>query len=460
MIIIVGGGISGLAAAFELTRRGVPFQVFEASERAGGLIRTERSGGFTIDAGADSMLATKASARSLCEDLALGPKLQTMCEPRTAYVLARSRLFALPSPSVLGLPLTLGAAARFDLLPMRARLRVALERLVPAAPPSSQADESVASLFRRRFGPTTVGLVAQPLLGGIHAGDVEELSVTSLFPALADAERSAGSILRGLSRRPALPGGMFFSLHEGMETLPAAIVRALPSDAMRYGAAVRAMTADRAEWRIDTDTGGGRAAAVVLAAPVHVTARLLQTVDAEAAALCAGIRHTSTVSVALGWPRQAVAHPLRGSGFVVAPVRSRFRVTACSWVSSKWEGRAPAGHALLRAFIGGAHDPAAIDLPDEDLVGIATEDLSRVLRISGAPQLARVYRWRDASPQLVVGHAARIRRVEDRLKHHAGMFVTGRGFRAVGIPDCVADARRAAVSAAHFVISLRRSHRA
>jgi oxygen-dependent protoporphyrinogen oxidase len=453
MIIIVGAGISGLAAAFELRRRRVPFQVLEASDRAGGLIRTEHLGGYTIDAGADSMLAAKPAARALCGELALEPSIQNMSEPRTAYVLARDRLFPLPSPSVLGLPLTFRAASRFTLLPMRARMRVLLERFVPPAP---AADESVASLFRRRFGAATVGLVAQPLLGGIHAGDVEELSATTLFPTLGEAERSAGSILRGLGNRHPPSSGAFFSLVEGMETLPAAIVRALPAEAVRYGAAVRAIASDRGEWRVDTEGGGHRAAAVLLACPMHVSARLLQAVDADAGRLCAAIGHTSTACVALGWPRAAVHHPLHGSGFVVSPVGSRFRVTACTWVSSKWEGRAPPGHVLLRAFIGGARDRAAVDLPDEDLVSIACEDLSRALRISGPPEIVRVYRWRDASPQLVVGHDRRIRSVEDRLSAHAGLFMTGRGFRAVGIPDCVADARRAAGVAADFVT---RSHR-
>ena len=253
---------------------------------------------------------------------------------------------------------------------------------------------------------------------------------------------------------------MFLSLRGGMETLPRTLAGALPADAVQCGAPVRTLTASGGEWRVDAGAAGGSAPAVVLAAPVHVTARLLETVDAEAATLCAGIRHASTVSVALGWLRTAVTHPLRGSGFVVARGGSRFRVTACSWVSSKWEGRVPAGHVLLRAFIGGIHDSAAIELADDALVDIATGDLSRLLGIRGTPQIARVYRWPDASPQLVVGHEARVARVEHRLGPHGGLFVTGRGYRAVGIPDCVADARRAAAAAAEYVTSLRRSHRA
>lgn len=450
MIIIVGAGISGLAAAFELTERRMPFRILEASPRPGGLIQTERCGGFTIDAGADSMLATKPAARALCGEVGLAAELQTMRQPRTAYVAAWNRLFALPAPSVLGLPITAGAAARFDLLPFHARLRLLFERFVPPGPP---ADESIASFFRRRFGAATVALVAQPLLGGIHAGDVEHLSARSLVPHLVEAEETAGSVLRGLTRRVSPPEGMFISLAGGMGTLPEALVKALPAGSIRYRSEVRSVSAESGRWRVDADDGSEYAMAVVFAAPVNATGRLLGGIDSQAATLCAQVPHASTVSVALAWPRDAIAHPLSGSGFVVARDTGELRVTACTWVSSKWEGRAPSGYALLRAFIGGVADPAAVDLPDEDLIAIAVRDLQRVLGVNGPPELTRVYRWRDASPQLNVGHEARVRRIAGQIERHAGLFITGRGFRAVGIPDCISDARSAAAAAADYVSS-------
>ena len=450
MIAIIGAGISGLAAAHELARRGVAFTVLESSARPGGLILTEQHEGFTIDAGADSMLASKPAARTLCEEVGLTPRLQTMSEPRSAYVLAGERLFPLPAPSVLGLPLTAAAAARFTLLPPHARLRVIMERFVPAG---TGADESIASFFGRRFGRSTVELVAQPLLGGIHAGDARVLSTKSLFPNLLDAE-AAGGVLRTLRHRSSPEGGAFNGLAGGMDTLPAAIVRSLPRDSVRYGSDVRTLTRAQDGWLVDAASGPTRAAAVIVAAPMPAAARLLTTVAPEAASLCAAIPHASSVSVALAWPRGAIAHPLRGSGFVVARAPAGFRVTACTWISSKWEGRAPAGHALLRAFVGGARDPDAIDLPDGDLLAIATRDLGRVLGIRTPPEFARVYRWRDASPQLTVGHDARVRRIGELLAHYQGLFVTGRGLRAVGIPDCISDARSTAAAAADSLRSL------
>ena len=446
MIAIIGGGISGLAAAYELAKCGVTFQLFEASARAGGLIHTEQQDGFVIDAGPDSMLSTKPAARVLCEAVGLESSLLQMIEPRTAYVLDRNQLYPLPSPSVLGIPLTRSAALRFRLLPIHSRLRVLLEPYVRSG---LGDDESIASFFTRRFGAATVDRVAQPLLGGIHAGDVERLSVQSLFPALQEAE-SRGGLLRDLGRRSPTPGGLFNSLVGGMATLPAAIVRSLPPGTIQLGTEVHAIAASSDGWRLDTPSGTCHAASVVLATPLQATARLLTTVDRDASRLCSEVPHASSVSIALAWPWDEVAHPLRGSGFVVA--RDTRRITASTWVSSKWPGRSPEGYTLLRAFIGGARDPGAIDLSNDELVGIARRDLGSVLGIRTEPRVARVYRWPDASPQLTVGHAERVRHVERQLDAHQGLFVTGRGIRAVGIPDCVADARQVAALAAQYVM--------
>ena len=210
MIAIVGGGISGLSAAYELSRRGIPFRLFEASDRLGGLIRTDRVDGFTIEAGADSMLAQKRAAIELCIELGLEPQLISTRMPRTAFVLRDGRLFPLPSPSMLGIPATLRGLLQFDLLPLGARARLAVEPLVPRRVP---ANESIGHFYARRFGRATVDLIAQPLLGGIHSGDVNTLSLRELMPRLLEAEAS-GSVLQWVRRvaRTTDPGGAFRSL--------------------------------------------------------------------------------------------------------------------------------------------------------------------------------------------------------------------------------------------------------
>jgi oxygen-dependent protoporphyrinogen oxidase len=447
-ILIVGGGITGLAAAYELAARGVEFLLLEASDRLGGLIRTEKADGFTIEAGPDSVLAQKPAALQLCDELGLGPRLITSKVPRDAFVLSRGKLHPLPSPSILGLPLTWRGILQYDLLSPLARLRMAAEPLVRRSR-NAEEDESVASFFARRFGRATVPLIAAPLLGGIHAGRVDALSIRSVFPKLSEAERTRGSVLRAFRRmgtRPS-PQGAFRSLSSGMSELVTAIGRRLPPGSVRLSSGAATLRKTEDGWSVGTAQGDVRARAVILAAPAFAAARLLAGIDADASALCAATTYASSASIALAYRREQVAHPLAGSGFVVARTDESSRVTACTWVSSKWEGRAPEGCVLLRAFAGGASDPQAVDLSDEGLTETAIRELTPVLGLTGAPVLARVYRWRDAGAQHNVGQIARVAQLEERLARHPGLLVAGSGFRSLGIPDCIADGRAAAAAA-------------
>jgi oxygen-dependent protoporphyrinogen oxidase len=449
VVIIIGGGITGLAAAFELTQRGVPFALLEASGRPGGLIVTEHVDGWVIDGGPDSMLAQKPAAIDLCRDVGLSRRLISTTPPRTAFVLKDHRLYPLPSPSILGIPTTAAGLARYHLLPGSARARMALEPLVPRR---AFADESVAAFFRRRFGGTTVGLIAEPLLGGIHAGDVERLSMRSLFPRLVEAERKPGRVLMNLRGRAGHDSdGAFRSLRGGMGELVHALAAALPPGAMQLHSPAAAIRRTGAGWKVSHAGGGTDAAAVILAAPSHAVASLIAPVDAGAAQLCREVPYVSTASVALGWSRSDIPHTLSGSGFVVARRYCALRITACTWVSAKWEGRAPPGYALIRAFLGGFHDPAAAELTDDELIQTAAGDVSSVLGIRAAPLLARIFRWRNAGAQHNVGHRARIAGLLSRLRAHPGLFVAGSGFESIGIPDCVAHGRRAAAAAADYV---------
>ena len=454
-VIIVGAGITGLAAAYELSLRRVPFTVLEASPRAGGLILTEHVDGFTIEAGPDSVLAQKPAAIALCEELGLGPRLISTNMPRTAYVLKRGTLYPLPFPAILGIPITLKGAVCYDLLSWGARLRLAIEPLIPRGHPNTAVDdedESVAGFFRRRFGPATVDLIAEPLLGGIHAGDIESLSVQSLFPRFAEAEARHGSVIRAFrGTRARDSAGLFRSLSSGMGELVTALERRLPAGAVRYNAAVRALRANSGRWEVESADGLVGGDAVILAAPAHAAARLLALLDGRSASLCATVPYASTASVTLAWRRDAVRHPLAGSGFVVARKHNAMRITACTWVSSKWPGRAPTGFALLRAFVGGVADPGAVDMSHDQIIDCVTRDLGGILGIDTPPALARVHRWRDAGAQHTVGHIARVTEIETRLlTNHPGIFVAGSGFRSLGLPDCIADGRDAAAAAAQY----------
>jgi oxygen-dependent protoporphyrinogen oxidase len=451
-VAIIGGGISGLAAAYELQQRGIPFTLLEASPRLGGLIKTEYLDGFIIEAGPESVLAQKPAALRLCEELGLGPRIISSQPPRTAFIQSGARLVPIPSSSVLGIPLTWRALLTYDLLPPLARARLALEPLMPRARDHSN-DESVASFFRRRFGRATVPLIAAPLLGGIHAGRVEALSVRSIFPKFVEAEMTRGSVLRAFRSRRAGSGadGAFRSLTSGMGELVSAIGRRLPPGRVRLASGAASLSRTHGGWRIGTPQGALDVRCVILAAPAFAAARLLASLDQEASALCAGVQYASSAGLTLAYRREQVSHPLRGSGFVVSRKGTAGRVTACTWVSSKWSGRAPEGTVLLRAFVGGASDPSAVDLSDDEMTEVVTRELSPLLGLTGPPVLTRVHRWRDASAQHNVGHLARIARLEQRLTNHPGLLLAGSGFRAVGIPDCVSDGRAAAIAAAERV---------
>jgi len=317
-------------------------------------------------------------------------------------------------------------------------------------PGTAPEDESVASFYRRHFGPATVSRIAEPLLGGIHAGDVEKLSIKTVAPRLV-AAAAEGRLFEAPAARPGAGDGLFKALRGGMGELVSAIESRLPEGSVRVRTGAQAVSFAAPVWQVTTTAGAFAARAVILAAPAHAAARLLAATDAPLAALCSEVPYVSTVSVALAWPRASVDHPLAGSGFVVARQHSELRISACTWVSSKWPDRAQPGMVLLRAFLGGASDGDAIDLADAALVDIATRDISSVLRISDAPHLVRVQRWPRAGAQHNVGHAARLARVDERLETLPGLFVAGSGFHAIGVPDCVADGRAAAARAAAFV---------
>jgi protoporphyrinogen/coproporphyrinogen III oxidase len=267
------------------------------------------------------------------------------------------------------------------------------------------------------------------------------------------AEAEAGSVLRAFRDRAQPPSGdgAFRSLRGGMGDLVKALLDRLPDGSMWTASPVTNVTRSAAQWTVATPANTFTAAAVIVAAPAHAAARCLTTLSPRLASLCAEVPYVSTASVALAWPRAQVPHPLSGTGFVVARQHSALRIVACSWVTSKWAGRAPDEMVLLRAFIGGATDPDAVALPDAALIELATADLAAVLGMTTAPVLARVHRWVAAGAQHNVGHAERMERIDRLVADEPGLFVAGSGFRSIGVPDCIAEGRRAAGAAADYV---------
>jgi oxygen-dependent protoporphyrinogen oxidase len=460
--VVVGGGISGLTAAYDLTRAGKRVCLVEQRPRLGGWIHTEHTDGLTIEAGPDALLMQKPAAGQLCEELGL-PLVPTR-RPRTAYVLRDGRLIPLPSESVLGIPIAWRSIIAAAMLSPAGRARLALDFLQPSPPrhdadeDETDDDESVGAFVRRRFGAEAVRYIAQPLLGGIHVGDVERLSLRALFPALAAADRQPDSVLRTLAaRRQATAGdpeGVFRSIPNGLSDLVDALRRHLRQDAIRTGAGVTRIEPGDEAVSFDVHLSSGevlRGRAIVLALPAFAIAELAAPHDPVVADLCRGITYASSASITLAYRRGSVERPLIGSGFVVPRGERATRLLAVSFITSKWDGRAPDDVVMLRAFAGGVLDADLLERDDEDLVDLTHENLAPLLGLRERPFLTRVYRLWRASPQYEPGHQARVAEIERRLADHPGIYFTGSAFRGVGIPDNVADARRTAAEVVRWL---------
>jgi oxygen-dependent protoporphyrinogen oxidase len=446
VIAIIGGGIAGLAAAYELHRQGVPFVVLERADRVGGVIRTEQVEGFTIDAGPDALLGLKPAGLALCRELGLGDRLFPTRKPRTAFIVRNQTLHPIPEASVIGIPRSLDALARSGLFSLAGKVRMAADLVIP--PKRDAADESIASFMGRRFGREAVRYLAEPLLAGIHAGDVDRLSMQALFPRFVEAEQKHGSLLRAfrVAPEPRSADGVFFSLPGGLSELVASLVSTLPPASIRTSDAIIRLTPGP-PFTIESAHGRRIAAdAVIVATPAYVAGDLFDPLDPSLADLCRGIRYGSSATVALGYEPSQLPR-LDGSGFVVPRVEAR-TLMAATFVSSKWPRRAPGDRVLLRGFVGGERDPNALDRTDEQLRTAVHEELGARLGITGQPVLSRVYRWVRANPQYEVGHLDRVGAIDRKLRAFQGLHVTGSGFRSLGIADCVADGRGVASAAA------------
>ncbi|MBA2565017.1 MAG: protoporphyrinogen oxidase [Gemmatimonadetes bacterium] len=467
-VAVIGGGITGLAAAWRLAQRGIQFTLFEKGPACGGVIRTEYVGGFLLEAGPDSWLARKPWARELCDRLALGDEvIPTNAANRGSFILFRGRLHELPEGLTSLVPTRLAPLLQTSLLSARGKARLLLEPLLPRRP--AAGDESLAGFFRRRLGAEASRRLVEPLVRGIYGGDPATLSLSATFPRLPEIEARHGSLIRGLRReergtrstkeRPPPPA--FLSLRHGLGSLADRLLESLPEGSVRPLCGVRRVRRTRSgsfELGLESATverdETARFDALVVATPACAAGALLSELDPPLSSLLAGIRAGSSFTVALGFRAGDVRHPLRGHGFVV-PEEEPGPLLACSWSSSKFPCRAPPGHVLLRAFVA---RPDAFDQdgdPDDDLDGNRAEAvlcaLSPILGFRAAPVLVRVHRWTRALPRYAVGHVEHVERIQRRAREVPGLFLAGASYRGVGVPDCVRDGEAAAEAAAEHV---------
>jgi oxygen-dependent protoporphyrinogen oxidase len=436
-IAIVGGGVAGLACALALRERGHEPIVLEREARAGGKVGTDAMGGWLVERGPAGVLDNAPATQALYTELGLQPVVSDDAA-RRRYIARKGRLRELPeSPPKILLSRTLTLGEKW---------RIFREPKAPPAP--KDVDETLEAFARRRLGPSLAASFVEPIASGVFAGDYARLSVASAFPKVVELERAHGSLIRAMiaierarraEGRPRAPARLT-TLPGGMGALPAALARAL-AGALHTGVEVNALERSGEGWRVQTASGPFEVDRVVLALPADEAARLCRPIDAAIADAFAAIPLAGIAAVSLGWARADVAHPLAGFGFLV-PRKEQVRLLGAIWMSSTFPAahQVPEGHVLLRCLIGGATDPAALALSDEELIAIAREGLRGLVGIEAPPRFRHVVRWPRGIAQYEVGHAGRVALIETRAQP-LGLYATGASLRGVGVNDVIREAR-------------------
>jgi len=463
--VIVGAGVSGLAAAASLERSlppGSEITVLESEGRVGGNIETVHHAGYTFDGGPDSWVVTKPHAHALAKRLGIESDLiGTNPDTRKVYIAHEGRLHSMPEGLVLGVPTEIGPMLRTDLFSWDQKLRMGLDLFTPRKAFGPNDDESIAAFVSRRLGEDVADRLVGPLLSGIFAGDADELSIRASFPQFVDAEAKYGSLILAMraqmkERQRSRPEGsaspsMFTTMKGGLSDFIAALLHSLRCAKVKLHQRVLAVRAaagsERAQGRyvVQTESAALPADAVLITTPLYATSRMLDTVAPGVARQLSAFRYASTATLFLGYRDTDVPRPLDATGFIV-PRSSGSPLLASTWVSSKWENRAPSGRALLRVFFGGARGAAWAQADDAELLRAARRELATFMGIEAAPETHRVFRYIDRSPQPYVGHLGRVAKLRAALLEHPGLFVVANGLDGAGIPDCIKHAESSAES--------------
>jgi oxygen-dependent protoporphyrinogen oxidase len=461
-VVVVGGGISGLAAAWELSGGAIPspdtpsIVVMEASDRLGGVLRTAEFGGRLVDVGPDGFLSRRPEAVDLCRELDLGDDLVPIAG-RGAGVWARGQLRMLPDGLALGIPTRFWPPARSGILGLRGQLGLALDTLAPRPDRRGPiGDRSIGPLVARKLGQRVVDVLVDPLIGGIHAGSVDDMSTAATYPPLLAAAQRRGSLMRALRAEVPTPSPdappLFFALGDGMAALAHRLderLRQRGAD-IRRSSPVEQLVRVGSRWEVRAGGVATEADAVLLALPAAAAGRLLADHDDEAAALLDGIDSSSVALVTFRFPADALAAPLRGTGYLVPRHGRRGRhaedwaVTACTYLDQKWPHLAREGEVLLRASLGRKDDARFAEWSDTEVSEQAWGELGAHMGLSGHPSEAMVVRYPDAFPQYRVHHLLRTAGIEAAVARLGGLAVAGAAYRGVGIPACIASGRAAA----------------
>jgi len=452
-IAIVGGGISGLAAAFALEERrrdgeSLEYAVYESGPRFGGVLATEQVDGCLVEAGPDSFLTEKPWAADLCRRLGIEDQLiGSNDRHRKTYILVKGKLTPLPDGLMFMVPTRLAPALLSTLFSPATKFRMIREWRF--APRGSRSDESVAALVERHYGAEMVERLADPLLSGVYGGEAAQLSVRAVLPRFLEMESKYGSLGRGMlaahknqnAAQPAPP--IFTSLKGGMQQLVEALVEGLPDGILRANSPVQAVQKQGRGWVVSAGYASDEFDSVIVATSATAAVPLFEITCAALAFELKAIPYSSSMTVALGFDQDVRAALPPGFGFLV-PHSEGKRLLAATFVHNKFPHRAPEDRALIRCFLGGTRDEQVLQIADDEILNIVREELRQILGLNAEPLFTRIYRWKGAMAQYVVGHLERLQRIDGLLKQWPGLVLAGNAYRGIGVPDCVRSGEAAA----------------
>lgn len=461
-IIVIGGGITGLSTAFYVKKlfaeqgKEVELTLLEKCSSLGGRINTLEKDGFVIEKGPDSFLARKLPIIELSRDLGIEDRLVGMGKKsKKTYILNHGRLHPMPKGLVLGVPTDITAFMETGLISPDGKTRVLEDLSLPGR--EEEGDESVGDFLQRRFGPEIVESIAEPLLAGIYAANLHQLSLQSTFPQFIQAEQKFGSVIQGMqesaknTQRPeglpaAAEGSAFLTFDKGLKTMVEALQEALLGIHIRNGETAERIerTAKGSKVRLKSGTVL-EADSVILTLPTYALCSLLP--DLPALSRLCEMKYVSVANVVMAFDRKDLESEFDGSGFLVPHKEGRF-ITACTWTSTKWEHTAPEGKVLLRCYVGRAGEQDWVELTDEEIVAKVREDARELMGLTAEPLFSEITRLYNSMPQYPVGHLEHIRAAREELvEKFPGVFITGAGFEGVGLPDCIRQGKDTAAEA-------------
>ncbi|WLR51491.1 protoporphyrinogen oxidase [Bacillus tianshenii] len=449
-VVIIGGGVTGLTAAYymqkEIRERNLPVRctLIEASDRLGGKIQTYTKNGFVIEKGPDSFLARKKSAARLAAEVGMADNLVAN-KAGKSYVLVKGRLHEMPGGSIMGIPTKMAPFAFSGLFSPFGKLRAGADLVLPRS--KSNNDQSLGQFFRRRLGGEVVENLIEPLLSGIYAGDIDNLSLLATFPQFQHVEQKHRSLILGMkSVTPKAPKqkekpenkktSMFLTVSTGLESFVHAVEKRLDSGSVLKNTAVQAIEKHGERYHITLNNGEViEADTVIVTTPHKKTAEMFSQYD-----FFEPFRHmpsTSVATVAMAFSESAVKEDIDGTGFVVSR-NNHYTITACTWTHKKWPHTTPEGKVLLRCYVGRAGSEEIVDCSDDEIKNAVLEDLNQTMSITEEPEFSVITRWKNSMPQYTVGHKQRIETIKEKLDNELpGVFLAGASYEGLGLPDCI-----------------------